>query len=145
MNTSEIDRPIPFKFFFTILKGMNRYNDRDQMTYGPGEQTDRITQLKALTQWGSHYMLREDMLGSLEPGKLADFVVLDKDLLTIPEEQIPTTQVLMTVVGGKTVHLTSDMAREAGMSPVGASTWDEGKVPKGWGPPPPITCGYPCR
>ena len=145
MNTSEIDRPIPFKSFFFILKGMNRYNDRDQVVYGPGERTDRITQLKALTQWGSYYMLRENLLGSLEPGKYADFIVLNKDLLTIPEDQIPTTQVLMTVVGGKTVHLTSELAREVGMNPVGASTWDDGKVPEGWGPPPPVTCGHPCQ
>ncbi|MBI3895039.1 MAG: amidohydrolase family protein [Acidobacteria bacterium] len=144
MNTSEIDRPIPFKSFFFILKGMNRYNDRAKMVYGPGERTDRITQLKALTQWGSHYMLRENLLGSLEPDKFADFIVLDKDFLTIPEDQIPTIQVLMTVVGGKPVHLASALAREVGMSPVGPSTWDHGKVPAGWGPPPPVTCGYPC-
>ena len=85
------------------------------------------------------------MLGSLEPGKYADFIVLNKDLLTIPEDQIPTTQVLMTVVGGKTVHLTSELAREVGMNPVGASTWDDGRVPEGWGPPPPVTCGHPCQ
>ena len=144
MHTSEIDRPIPYKSFFFILKGMNRYNDRDKMIYGPGERTDRITQLKALTQYGSHYMLREDLLGSLESGKFADFIILDKDFMTVPEDQIPTIQVLMTVVGGKTVHLTAALAREVGLTPVGASTWDHSKIPDGWGPPPPVSCGYPC-
>lgn len=105
MNTFEIDRPLPHKIFFFIAKGMNRYNDREQQVYGPGERTDRITQLKALTTWAGYYVLRENLLGTLGPGKYADFIVLDRDFLTIPEAEIPQTQVLMTVVGGKPVHL----------------------------------------
>ena len=135
MNTFEIDRPLPHKVFFFITKGMNRYNDRDKQVYGPGERTDRITQLKALTTWGSYYVLRENLLGSLEPGKLADFIVLDRDFLTIPEADIPKTQVLMTVVGGKTIHLGAVLAREIGMQPVGPSTWPE-PIPEGWEPKP---------
>ncbi|MBI3896361.1 MAG: amidohydrolase family protein [Acidobacteria bacterium] len=135
MTTFEIDRPLPHKVFFFILKGMNRYNDRDQKVYGPGERTDRITQLKALTTWGSYYVLRENLLGSLEPGKFADFIVLDRDFLTIPEVDIPKTQVLMTVVGGKTVHVGADLAREIGMQPVGPTTWKE-PIPEGWEPKP---------
>ena len=127
----EIDRPLPYKLFFFITKGMNRYNDRDQKVYGPNERTDRIVQLKALTRWGAHYLLRENLQGTLEPGKFSDFIVLDKDFLTVPEDQIPSIQVLMTVVGGKTVHLTPGLASEIGMQPVGPDTWKE-EVPKGW-------------
>ena len=87
--------------------------------------------MKALTRWGAYYLLREDRLGTLEPGKFADFIVLDKDFLTIPEDQIPDIQVLMTSVGGKVVHLVSSMASEAGMEPVGATTWTE-EIPEGW-------------
>ncbi|MBI3896360.1 MAG: amidohydrolase family protein [Acidobacteria bacterium] len=125
MNTFEIDRALPEKTFFFILKGMTRFNDKDQRVYGPAERTDRITQLKALTRWGGYYVLRENLLGTLEPGKFADFIILDRDFLTIPEEQIPQTQVLMTVVGGRTVHLGSALAREIGMTPVGSTTWPE--------------------
>ena len=57
--------------------------------------------------------------------------MLDRDFLTIPEAEIPQTQVLMTVVGGKTVHLGADLAREIGMQPVGPSTWTE-PIPEGW-------------
>jgi predicted amidohydrolase YtcJ len=131
MSGFEIDRPLPHKLFFFITKGMNRYNDRDKMVYGPGERTDRITQLKALTRWGAHYMLREKVMGSLEPGKFADFLVLDKDFLTIPEAEIPSLRPLMTVVGGKTVHLMNPFAGEVGLPPVGATTWKE-KFPEGW-------------
>ncbi len=127
----EIDRPLPHKIFFFITKGMNRYNDRDQKVYGPNERTDRITQLKALTRWGAYYLLRENSMGTLEPGKVADFIVLDKDILTVPEDQIPSIRVLMTAVGGKVVHLTPAYSGEIGLPAVGATTWKE-PMPKGW-------------
>ena len=131
MSTFEIDRPLPHKLLFFVLKGMTRYNERDGRVYGPGERTDRIVQLKALTRWGAHYVLRENELGTLEPGKFADFIVLDKDFLTVPEEEIPTIRVLMTAVAGKPVHLTAALAGEIGLQPVGATTWKE-KIPEGW-------------
>ena len=131
MTGFEIDRPLPHKILFFVLKGMTRFNDRDQKVYGPGERTDRVTQLKALTRWGAYYLLREKVMGTLEPGKFADFIVMDKDILTVPEEQIPSINILMTSVGGKTVHLTSEFGKEIGMQPTGATTWKE-NFPEGW-------------
>src|SRR3954471_24764199 len=49
-------------------------------------------------------MFLEDRVGSLEAGKLADFVVLDRDLLTCPEDAIKDTHCLRTYVGGKLVY-----------------------------------------
>ena len=72
------------------------------------------------TIWGAYYLLKEDVLGSLEPGKFADFLVLDKDYLTIPEDQIETIRVLMTVVGDEVVHLVPSLAQELRMEPRGA-------------------------
>ncbi|MBI3896603.1 MAG: amidohydrolase family protein [Acidobacteria bacterium] len=130
-NTFEIDRPLPHKIFFFITKGMNRYNDRDQRVYGPNQKTDRIVQLRALTRWAGFYFMKEDRMGTLEPGKLADFIVIDRDFLTIPESEIPQTDVLMTMVGGKIIHLKADLAREIGTAPVGPTTWRE-PLPEGW-------------
>ena len=110
---------------------MTRYNPADKVVYGAGERTDRIAQLKALTTWGGYYLLRDKRLGMLAPGAYADFLVLDRDVLTIPEADIPKTAVLMTVVGGKTIHLGAALAREIGMQPAGPSTWAE-PIPEGW-------------
>jgi predicted amidohydrolase YtcJ len=131
INTVEIDRPMPYKMFFFILKGINRFNDYDKKVYGPDQRTSREIQLKALTNWAGSYFLKEQVMGSLEPGKVADFIVLDRDFMTIPEDDIPNVQVLMTAVGGKVVHLTEALGKEIGMPAVGATTWKE-KMPEGW-------------
>ncbi|MEE8177372.1 MAG: amidohydrolase family protein [Acidobacteriota bacterium] len=85
----------------------------------PEEAIDRVTVLKMWTKWASEYVMKEDDLGSLELGKLADFVVLDQDYLTIPIEQIPDIRPQMTVVGGKIEHLEAGFARNLGLEPAG--------------------------
>ncbi len=70
----------------------------------PEEAIDRVTALKIATTWASEYELAEDTLGTLEPGKYADFAVLDKDFFTIPVEQIRELQVVMTGLNGKIVY-----------------------------------------
>jgi predicted amidohydrolase YtcJ len=123
MNTHEVDRALPHFLFYNLWVGMTRYNSGVDLVLAPEEGTDLLTQLKALTIWGAYYVLREDRLGSLQPGKLADFVVLDRDLLNIPVDDIPNTKVLMTVIGGKTVHLLDGLANELNEAVVGPATW----------------------
>ena len=57
--------------------------------------------------------------GGVSPGKFADFIVYNKDYFTIPEADIPTVFPLMVVVGGKTVVLREEYAKELGTPPVG--------------------------
>jgi predicted amidohydrolase YtcJ len=123
MTTQEIDRPLPEKMFYNIQMGMTRMHPKTKQVYGAQERTDRIIQLKSLTTWAGYYVLREKEIGSLEEGKFADLIVLDKDYLTVPVEEISNLKVLLTMVGGKIVHLTSGFGPEIGMKPVGASTW----------------------
>ena len=59
----------------------------------------------AYTQSSAYAEFRETRKGRLEAGFLADFVVLDRDLMTAKPEEILKTQVLKTVVGGKTVFV----------------------------------------
>ena len=57
--------------------------------------------LKSYTINGAFAAFEEGSKGSLKPGKYADMVVLSKDIMTIPEDEIPTAQVVYTIVGGK--------------------------------------------
>lgn len=60
--------------------------------------------LIAHTRKNAYLVFREDRLGSIEPGKLADLVVIDRDYLTVPEAEIAEITPLMTIVGGRVVH-----------------------------------------
>jgi predicted amidohydrolase YtcJ len=60
--------------------------------------------IRAYTQSGAYASFEEDIKGSLVPGKLADFVVLEKDITVIPTDEIRNVNVLRTVVGGETVY-----------------------------------------
>ena len=76
----------------------------DGITYNKAEAVDKVALMKVMTIWGAEQVLNEKNIGSLEVGKLADFIVVDKDYFTIPENQIHTIKVLLTAVGGKTVY-----------------------------------------
>ena len=91
----------------------------DGMVVAPQEAVDRVTLLKMSTVWAARYLLREKEIGTLETGKLADFVVLNKDYFTIPEPDIPTAFPLMVVTGGKTIVLREEYAKELGAAPAG--------------------------
>ena len=99
---------------------MDRNRPQDGQAYAPNQRIGRELALKMATYWGAFYLKKEDKLGTLEPGKFADFIVLDRDYLTIPEDDIENIRVLMTMVGGRTVHLVPSLAGEIGMPPEGA-------------------------
>jgi len=70
----------------------------------PDEAVDRVTALKMTTNWAAEYVMAEDTLGSLETGKYADFVVLDRDYFTIPVDEILDIKVVATGLSGKLVY-----------------------------------------
>ncbi len=70
----------------------------------PDERTTREEALKSMTLWPAYAGFMEDVSGSLSPGKYADFVVLDQDIMAIAPQRILDTQVLMTVLGGQVVY-----------------------------------------
>ena len=63
----------------------------------------RENALRSITIWPARGSFEESFKGSLEEGKAADFVILDKDIMTIPEEDIPAVKVLATYLGGEVV------------------------------------------
>lgn len=60
--------------------------------------------LIAHTRKNAYFIFQEDNLGSIQPGKLADLVVLDRDYLTIPADEIQRIRPVMTIVGGRIVY-----------------------------------------
>ena len=70
----------------------------------PEEAIDRVTALKMATTWAAEYVMAEDTLGVLEPGKYADFAVLDQDYFTIPVDEILKLRVIMTGLNGQIVY-----------------------------------------
>jgi predicted amidohydrolase YtcJ len=91
---------ISFRAFFTRMDA----NDFPPGGWFPGQRTTRQEALLSITLWPAYASFMEDVSGSLTPGKYADFVVLDRDIMTVPESEIPGTQVLMTYLGGKPVY-----------------------------------------
>ena len=102
-----------------MYAGITR-KDQDGKITAPRQAVSREVMLKSATLSGAHYAMRDDKLGLLETGKWADLIVIDRDYLTIPIDDILRLRVLMTMVGGKVVHLVPSLAREIGMQPTGA-------------------------
>lgn len=60
--------------------------------------------LKGMTIWAAKASFEEHKKGSLEPGKVADFVITDQDLMKVPEEKIQATKIVATYIFGKALH-----------------------------------------
>ena len=74
------------------------------VAFYPDQAMSRMEALRSYTIACAYAAFEEDLKGSLTPGKLADLVVLSKDILTVPEEEILSTEVLYTIVGGEVVY-----------------------------------------
>lgn len=74
---------------------------KDGSVFNAAERMSRVEALRSYTINGAYAAFEEDTRGTIKPGKYADLVVLSKDILTIPEDDIPSTEVSYTIVGGK--------------------------------------------
>jgi predicted amidohydrolase YtcJ len=70
----------------------------------PEQKMTREEALQSMTIWPAYAGFQESVLGSLTPGKYADFVVLDRDIMRIPDTEILGTRVVSTWIGGKRVY-----------------------------------------
>jgi len=104
--------------------------DRRGNVWGPQERVDRSTVLKMATRWAADYVLKGDHLGSLEPGKLADLVVLDRDYMAIRDEAVSEIRPQVTIFDGKIVFVHPQFAEEYNLRPSRAivSTYEELKA-----------------
>lgn len=91
----------PFLAMWVAVSRKSRYYDRP---LHPEEALTREQAIRFYTINNAKLMFLEDKVGSLESGKLADLVVLDRDLLTCPEDEMRNTQAVATYLGGKLVY-----------------------------------------
>lgn len=83
-----------------IYEAVMRKTMTGQVVHAP-EAISVMEAIRLYTWNGAYIGKEEDVKGSIEPGKLADMVVLDRDILTVPPEEIKDIKVLMTIVGGE--------------------------------------------
>jgi len=98
-NDEVLGRPL-----WTIEKAVCRCVDGSTRIWGKDQKVSRQDALRMKTIWAAAYVGDQKKLGSLEAGKLADLVVLDKDYMSVPEDQISELEVILTIVGGKIVY-----------------------------------------
>jgi predicted amidohydrolase YtcJ len=99
------DYPVePVTPFRGIYSALTRTSEDGKKSYYPAEKLNIEQAIAAYTTGAAYAEFAEKEKGKLEPGMLADFVVLDQDITAAPPPKILATKVLRTVVGGKTVY-----------------------------------------
>ncbi len=96
----------PYNPWYTLHAAVTR-QDRENNPAGgwiPEQAMTREEALRAATMGGAYVMFAEEILGSIEVGKLADFVVIPVDYMTIPAEDIWKIEPDMTIIGGEVVY-----------------------------------------
>lgn len=79
-------------------------NDWPAGGWFPEQRMTREEALRSMTLWPAYAAFQEKDMGSLTPGKFADFVILDQDIMRVPAELVLKTKVISTYVGGKEVY-----------------------------------------
>ena len=97
---------IPYNPFWAIYHFITRDTISDGV-YGPSQRISREEALRVYTINNARLTFEDNLKGSIEPGKLADLVVLSADYLTVPEKQIESLKALATMVGGRFVYMDS--------------------------------------
>jgi predicted amidohydrolase YtcJ len=101
------DYPVePIAPFRGVYEAVTRKNEAGTAEYYPEQKLSIDQAIAAYTTGSAYAEFAEKEKGTLAPGMLADFVVLDRDITAIPAHEILKTKVLRTVVGGKTVYET---------------------------------------
>lgn len=98
----------PYNPFLGMATAISRKARRFEGLLHPEEALSREEAIRFYTINSAKILLLDGVAGSLEPGKFADMVVLDRDLLTVPEDAIVKTRALQTYLGGKRVYSAVD-------------------------------------
>ncbi len=107
-----------FHPFLALQVAITR-KDINGKVWGESQRVTRQEALYMYTRWSSEYVLKEDFVGSIEPHKAGDFAVLDKDYLTVPEDEIGRIDPVLTVMGGKITYSQPEFAKGQGLPVAG--------------------------
>ena len=108
MTGSDAGRPPTGIPMFTIFEAVNRVRSSGKVI-NPEERITVEEAIRAVTITPAYSTFEENLKGSIEPGKLADLVVLDGDILTVPSLEIRDIAVLRTMMGGEFVYVNPDV------------------------------------
>ena len=98
---------VPPSMLHSIWTTVARKDRLTGQVISPSQRLSREQALRGATINGAYLLFAEDIIGSIEEGKLADLVVLDEDIMTCPEDNIKDIKVLMTMLGGRPVYKAS--------------------------------------
>jgi predicted amidohydrolase YtcJ len=98
----------PLDAIETAVRRHDPYRESDRVL-GENQEIDLITALDMYTRNAAYIMRLEDKTGSIEVGKRADLIVLDRNLFESPVTEINEARVLLTVMDGKTVYSADEM------------------------------------
>jgi hypothetical protein len=90
----------PWLHIFYATTGVNSFGDQ----VNPGQHLTRSEALHLFTRGNPWFLRMENQIGSIEPGKLADLAVLDRDYFAVPDTEIKKIRSVLTIVNGKVVH-----------------------------------------
>ncbi len=107
---TDATRTAPYPPFWSIWWLVTGKTLGGQSIRGPEENLSREEALRVYTTGSGWFSFDEGKLGSIEPGKLADLIVLTEDYLTIPEDRIKDLESVLTIVGGKPVYTAGEYA-----------------------------------
>lgn len=97
----------PFNPFLNMWQCLTRVTTEGKTLY-PEERITREEALKMWTVWAAYLQFNEKTAGSIEAGKFADLVVIDRDYLTCPLDEIRLIEPMLVMVGGRTVYEVKD-------------------------------------
>jgi len=109
--TTHHDAPVAFPNSMRVLDATVTRRSRSGDIIGPEQRVDVMTALKAMTIWPAWQHFEEDTKGSIEVGKLADFVILDKDPTIVDPETLDQIKVVETIKEGATIFDIDDMKK----------------------------------
>ena len=98
-----VEKVSPISTFFSAVVRQ----DKDSYPKGgflPENKLSRMDALRGMTIWGAHANFEDQQKGSIEIGKVADFIILDRDIVTIPKNRILNTRIVATILNGNVVY-----------------------------------------